>query len=57
MKKRWNNPVKNHPPKPETLAIEGDFDKFTSDMKRLFQNPKAEKQKPTSTSASPAPAS
>jgi hypothetical protein len=57
MKKPWRNPVKEVPPKPETLAIEGDFEKFTSDMKRLFQTPKTEKQKPTSDSVSRVPAS
>jgi hypothetical protein len=54
MKKQWRNPVKDQPPKPETLAIEGDFDKFTADMKRLF-NPQKEERKPTSVSSSPAP--
>lgn len=52
MKKPWRNPVKDQSPKPETLAIEGDFEKFTADMKKLFQ---AEKRKPTSVSASPGP--
>jgi hypothetical protein len=52
MKKPWRNPVKDVPPQPETLAIKGDFEKFTSDMKKLFQAPKTEKQKPTSASAS-----
>jgi hypothetical protein len=37
MKKTWRNPVKGQPPKPETLAIKGDWDKFTSDMKRILQ--------------------
>jgi hypothetical protein len=57
MKKRWKNPVKDHPPKPETLAIKGDFEKFTADMKRLFQSPKDGKQKPTSASHVPAASS
>jgi hypothetical protein len=56
MKKAWRNPVKGQSPSPQTLAIEGDFEKFTADMKNLFQvRPKAEKQKPTSASASRAP--
>ena len=55
MKKRWHDPVKGQPPRPETLAIEGDFGKFTEDMKRLFKQPQTEKQKPTSASASPGP--
>jgi hypothetical protein len=55
MKKAWRNPVKDQPPKPETLAIKGDFGKFTEDMKRLFQTPKTEKQNPISASASPGP--
>jgi len=54
MKKTWRDPVKGQPPKPETLAIEGDFGKFTEDMKRLFR-PQTEKRKPTSASASPDP--
>ena len=56
MTKLWRNPVKDVPPQPETLAIKGDFDKFTADMKKLFQTPKTEKQKPTSASASHVPA-
>jgi hypothetical protein len=56
MKKPWHNPVKDVPAKPETFAIEGDFEKFTSDMKKLFQSPKTEKQKPNSASASRVPA-
>jgi hypothetical protein len=55
-KKIWRNPVKGHPPSPETLAIEGDWGKFTADMKQLFSQPQTEKQKPTSASASPGPA-
>jgi hypothetical protein len=55
MKKPWRNPVKDIPASPETLAIKGDFEKFTSDMKKLFQSPKTEKQKPTSASASHGP--
>jgi hypothetical protein len=54
MKKLWHNHVKDQPPKPETLAIEGDFEKFTADMKRLF-NPKKEERKPTSGSSSSGP--
>jgi hypothetical protein len=55
MKKTWRNPVKDQPPKPETLAIEGDFEKFTADMKRLFNQPQTEKKKPTSAPSSPGP--
>jgi hypothetical protein len=55
MKKTWHDPVKSQPPSPETLAIEGDWGKFTDDMKRLFNQTKIEKQKPTSASASPGP--
>lgn len=51
----WRNPVKDIPPKAETLAIKGDFEKFTADMRKLFQSPKTEKQKPTSASASHGP--
>jgi len=54
MKKPWKNPVKDSPPKPETLAIKGDFEKFTADMKRLFRTPKEEQEKPTSFSRVPA---
>lgn len=55
MKKIWRNPVKGQPASPETLAIEGDFEKFTEDMKRLLSPTKTEKRKPTSASASPGP--
>jgi hypothetical protein len=55
MKKTWHDPVKGQPPSSETLAIEGDWGKFTEDMQRLFSQPQTEKQKPTSASASPAP--
>ena len=55
MKKAWRNPVKDRPPSPETLAIEGSFEKFTEDMKKLFSKPQKEKQKPISASASPGP--
>jgi hypothetical protein len=55
MKKPWRDPVKNQPPKPETLTIEGDFGKFTEDMKRLFNPENPEKKKPTSASSSPGP--
>jgi len=57
MKKIWRNPVKGQSPKAETLAIEGSFEKFTEDMKRLFNQPQKEKRKPTSASASPGPVS
>lgn len=57
MKKIWRNPVKGHPPSPETLAIKGDWDKFTEDMKGLFSQPPKEKQKPISASASHGPVS
>jgi hypothetical protein len=50
MKKPWHDPVKGVPPQAETLAIEGSFDKFTADMKKLFQS---EKGKPTSSSPGP----
>jgi hypothetical protein len=56
MKKTWRNPVKDIPASPETLAIKGDFEKFTADMRKLFKSPKTEKQKPTSASASHVPA-
>jgi hypothetical protein len=55
LRKKWRDPVKDQPPKPETLAIEGDFGKFTEDMKRLLGNPKTEKNQPTSDSSSLAP--
>jgi len=55
MKKIWHNPVKGHPPSPETLAIEGNWEKFTTDMKNLFSPAKTEKQKPTPASASHGP--
>jgi len=35
--KAWTDPVKNQQAKPETLAIEGDFGKFTDAMKRLMR--------------------
>jgi hypothetical protein len=54
MKKIWRNPVKDQPASPETLALKGDWGKFTADMKTLFK-PQTEKQKPTSASASPGP--
>jgi len=56
MKKVWRNPVKDQLPSPKTLAIEGDWNKFTADMKRLFSQPKTEKQKSISASASRDPA-
>jgi hypothetical protein len=37
--KRWHDPVKGQSPRPETLAIVGDFDKFTAHMKRIFRSP------------------
>jgi hypothetical protein len=37
MKKPWHDPVKGQPPAPETLAIKGDWNKFTGDMKKVFQ--------------------
>ena len=45
-KKAWRDPVKGKAPNPETLAIEGSFEKFTADMKRLFSRPKTEKKIP-----------
>jgi hypothetical protein len=33
--KTWVNPVKNHPPKAETLNTPGDFGKFTELMKKV----------------------
>jgi len=53
MKKAWRNPVKDIPAKPETLAIKGDFGKFTDLMKRVVKvrPPREEK----TTSASPGP--
>jgi len=55
-KKTWRDPVKGQPPSPETLAIEGDFGKFTEFMKKLVKvPPERQKQKPTSASASPGP--
>jgi hypothetical protein len=53
-KKKWHDPVKDHPPSEETLAIEGNWEKFTEDMKRIL-GPKEEGRKPTSASASPDP--
>lgn len=46
MKKTWRDPVKGVPPQPETLAIKGDFKKFTEDMKRLFSQPKKQIDSP-----------
>jgi hypothetical protein len=57
MKKTWHDPVKGQPPNPETLAIEGNWEKFTADMKRMFNSPEPEKKKPTSPSSSPGPVS
>jgi hypothetical protein len=57
MKKPWRDPVKHQPPKPETLAIEGDWESFTEEMKRLFNPPQNQKKTPTSTSSSPGPVS
>ena len=37
VKKGWRDPVKDQPAKPETLAIQGSFEKFTADMKKLFE--------------------
>ncbi len=35
MAKVWIDPVKQKQPRPSTLAIEGDFGKFTEFMKKL----------------------
>ena len=43
-KKAWRDPVKGKSPNPETLAIEGSFEKFTADMKNLFSRNKTEKK-------------
>lgn len=40
--KTWVNPVKNHPPKAETLNTPGDFHEFTELMKKVVN------QKPAS---------
>jgi hypothetical protein len=53
-KKVWSDPVKDQAPAPETLAIEGDWNKFTEDMRRLFSKPKTEEGKPTSAFPGPA---
>jgi hypothetical protein len=53
MKKRWKDPVKGVPPQPETLAITGNWSKFTADMKKLFKQPEKRETK----AASRAPAS
>jgi hypothetical protein len=50
MKKRWRDPVKGVPPQPETLAIKGDWEKFTNDMKRVLRE---DKGKPISASPGP----
>lgn len=34
---KWRNPVKNKPPKESTLQIEGDWDKFTNQMRKIVQ--------------------
>jgi hypothetical protein len=46
MKKAWRNPVKDQPPSPETLAIEGEWGKFTADMKRILGQPKKQIDSP-----------
>jgi hypothetical protein len=40
MKKPWDDPVKDQPAKPETLAIKGDWQKFTKDMQKLLKPPR-----------------
>jgi hypothetical protein len=51
MKKQSKNPVKNVPPQPETLAIKGDWSKFTEDMKKILgERPKSSSPGPASSS-------
>jgi hypothetical protein len=58
MKKQWKDPVKDQDARPETLAIEGDFGKFTAFMQELVKVPsQKEKRKPISSPSSPGPAS
>jgi len=47
-RKEWKDPVKDVPAGPETLAIKGDFGKFTKLMTRVVKAGKT-------TSASPGP--
>ena len=52
---RWRNPVKNKKPKESTLQIEGDWDKFTNQMRQLMQvKPKSTRE---GSSESPSPVS
>ena len=37
--KTWVNPVKNQPPKAETLNTPGDFRAFTDLMKKIISKP------------------
>lgn len=53
MTKPWTDPVKNHGPKPETLAIRGDFAEFTNLMRRVVTK---EQKQPIPASVSPVPA-
>jgi hypothetical protein len=56
MKKAWRDPFKGVPPQPGTLAIEGDWEKFTGDMKKLFKQTETKEPK-ASAPASRVPAS
>jgi hypothetical protein len=52
-KSKWRDPVKDVPAKPETLAITGDFGKFTDLMKRVVKVRPPREAKPTSASLGP----
>jgi len=40
MKTKWQDPAKQ-PPKPETMNISGDFERFTDLMRKIVEKPKA----------------